>query len=64
MHYDCYLQLSIVRDFGMLSEMSEMSSAPIATDAKIHAFSTAVGCMHVWIGDLAAGLHVQQDRLQ
>jgi hypothetical protein len=32
------LQLSIVRDFGMLPEMSEMSSAPIAMDAKIHAF--------------------------
>jgi hypothetical protein len=59
--YDFYLQLSFVRDFGMLSEMS---SAPIAMDAKIHAFSTAVCCMHVWIGEPAARLDVQQDRLQ
>jgi hypothetical protein len=37
-HYDFFFQLLIVRDFGMLSEMS---SAPIATDAKIHAFSNS-----------------------
>ncbi len=48
----------------MLPEMSEMRSAPIAIDVKIHAFSTAVGCMHVWIGEIVAGLDVQQDRLQ
>lgn len=47
----------------MLSEMSEVSSPPIAMDAKIHAFATVVGCMHVWIGELAAGLDVQQNRL-
>ncbi len=47
----------------MLCEMSEVSSPPIAMDAKIHAFATAVGCMHVWIGELAAGLDVQQNRL-
>ncbi len=41
-----------------------MSSAPIAMDTKIDGFSTAVGCMHVWIGELAAGLDVQQDKLQ